>query len=357
MVRRGRGRGRGGEGDARPGRRHPRGREHEPQPIAPRLLGSIILLLLLFLLHVLLLYGHPRGPSPPCLKVVVARREGGRVRGGEGGGGPPLLAYSGIIPITSPRDGLRARHIDYVRRWLRRRVQVCAAQHVAGHYKTSVSQCAYFFRYSHFNSRIRRKRTVGLPSSPPARQTTTTRAIRARRTSPPPSSAMQTPTPASYVVRLSGALAALLGRAEGAELPEDDLLGWLRAQGLITYPSPRLEGLLGGELPEVFAAKVLPQLDPTDLALFARVGPASRAAVVASGLPRAGTSEGGPLKLNKLCTVEGLAWAEVNGYPGVPRTCGCVRSKCGCRWNVKICQAWALRRSSTSQLHLSRNRH
>ena len=30
------------------------------------------------------------------------------------------------------------------------------------------------------------------------------------------------------VVRLSAALAALLGRAEGAEHPEDDLLGWLR---------------------------------------------------------------------------------------------------------------------------------
>jgi hypothetical protein len=138
---------------------------------------------------------------------------------------------------------------------------------------------------------------------------------------------MHIPSPTSYVVRLSGALAALLG---DVELLEDELLGWLRAQGLITYPSPLLEGLLGGELPEVFAAKVLPQLDPTDLALFARAGPASRAVVVPSGLPRAGTSEGGPLKLKKLCTVEGLAWAEDNGYPGVPRTCGCVWSKCGC---------------------------
>ena len=32
-------------------------------------------------------------------------------------------------------------------------------------------------------------------------------------------------SPGRYVVRLSGALAALLGRAEGAELPEDELLG------------------------------------------------------------------------------------------------------------------------------------
>jgi hypothetical protein len=106
-----------------------------------------------------------------------------------------------------------------------------------------------------------------------------------------------------YIVRLSGALAALLGRAEGVELPEHELLGRLRdsviqAQsgagaetggraaaaavsvlaallrpgapddtayegellgrlryaGLITYPSPLL-GLVE-ELHEVFAAEV-----------------------------------------------------------------------------------------------------
>jgi hypothetical protein len=34
-----------------------------------------------------------------------------------------------------------------------------------------------------------------------------------------------------YVVRLSGALAALLGRAEGVELPEDDLLGCCGRRG------------------------------------------------------------------------------------------------------------------------------
>ena len=126
---------------------------------------------------------------------------------------------------------------------------------------------------------------------------------------------MQTPTPASYVVRLSGALAALLGQPEGAELLEDNLLGWLRATGLITYPSPLLGGLLG-ELAKVLAAEVLPRLDSTDLALFGRVGPASRAAVVASGLPRAGETEGVPFQLNPFVgSVERLAWAKANGCP------------------------------------------
>ena len=48
-----------------------------------------------------------------------------------------------------------------------------------------------------------------------------------------------------YVVRLSDALAALLGGAEGAqiseggELCEDHLVDELRAAGLITHPSPQ----------------------------------------------------------------------------------------------------------------------
>jgi len=58
-------------------------------------------------------------------------------------------------------------------------------------------------------------------------------------------------SPGGYVVRLlAGALAALLGRAKGAELPEDQLLGWLRAKGLTAYPSPLLGPLLE-ELPKV----------------------------------------------------------------------------------------------------------
>jgi hypothetical protein len=54
-----------------------------------------------------------------------------------------------------------------------------------------------------------------------------------------------------------------------------------------TYPSP-LHGLLLEELPEVLAAEVLTQLGPTDLTVLMRVGPASRAEVMASGLPRTG---------------------------------------------------------------------
>ena len=182
---------------------------------------------------------------------------------------------------------------------------------------------------------------AGLPSSAPTRQTTTTRAKHARVTNPPSSTAMQSPTPASYTVRLSGALAALLGRSEGAELPEDELLGWLREGGLITYPSPMLKGLLGGELPAVLVAKVLPRLDATDLAMFGRVGPASRAAVVASGLPRAGTNgrAGLPrLRLKPFCgSVKRLAWARENECPLVPRTCGCGRMTCGCSWDMQVC--------------------
>jgi len=165
---------------------------------------------------------------------------------------------------------------------------------------------------------------------PPQRQANhITCATHARRTKPPTSSAFamqfsastRARSPDSYVVRLSGALAALLGRAEGAELPEDDLLGWLRATGLITYPSPLLGGLLE-KLPEVLAAEVLPRLDPTDIAVFGRVGPASRAAVVASGLPRAsGMNGGGPLKLKAFCrSAERLAWAKANDCPWVART-------------------------------------
>ena len=88
-----------------------------------------------------------------------------------------------------------------------------------------------------------------------------------------------------------------MGRAEGAELPEDELLGSLREWGLITYPSPLLRPLLE-ELPEVLEAEVLTRLPLTDLALFARVGRSSRAAVVASGLPRAGAN-GVPLQLEQ----------------------------------------------------------
>jgi hypothetical protein len=164
--------------------------------------------------------------------------------------------------------------------------------------------------------------------------------------SPPASDRARSPD--HYVVRLSGALAALLGQAEGGELPEDDLLGWLRAQGLITYPSPLLAQLLD-EWPDVLAAEVLARLDPTDLAMFARVGPVSRAAVVSSNLPSAGASEGVPLKLKEFCgSVQRLAWAKANDCPWVAATCAIasrighmdvlkwVRAH-GCDWDAWTC--------------------
>jgi len=158
---------------------------------------------------------------------------------------------------------------------------------------------------------------AGLPSSTPPTLGKPQPPARTRTHRPLHSSDMQTDN-ARYVVRLSGALAALLGRSEGAELPEDDVLGCLRAQGLMTYPSPLLGGL-HGELAEVLAAEVLPRLDPTDLAVFGRVGRASRAAVVASGLPRAGASVRVPLRLKEMCgSVERLDWAWANGWDGGP---------------------------------------
>ena len=162
--------------------------------------------------------------------------------------------------------------------------------------------------------------------------------------------------PLRHVVRLSGVLAWLLGRAEGVQLSEDRfldelrvmtralstdprgvaavassvlaallrpggqdrvyedaMLGRLREAGLITYPSPLLGGLLE-KLPEVFAAEVLAQLDPADLAFVAQVDSGCRAAVVASGLPCAGMRVG----MRDLTPEEstGLAWAVRAAPPG-----------------------------------------
>jgi hypothetical protein len=78
------------------------------------------------------------------------------------------------------------------------------------------------------------------------------------------------PSPGRYFVRLSGALAALLGRGEGAELWEDEVLGMMREHGLLTYPSPLLGGLLE-KVPEVLEAEVLARLDATDHTMLARV--------------------------------------------------------------------------------------
>ena len=144
--------------------------------------------------------------------------------------------------------------------------------------------------------------------------------------SPPAASAAAHARPARdrLVVRLPGALAALLGRAEGAEGSEHQLLLWLREAGLITYPSPLLKRLLE-ELPHVFAAEVLPKLGPADLALLSRVGITSRAVVMSSGLPRAGAAiaDGGvPLRLRDFVfSGDALEWALDNGWPWPIRTC------------------------------------
>jgi len=109
---------------------------------------------------------------------------------------------------------------------------------------------------------------------------------------------MQSPPAARFYVRLSDDLAALLGRGvgDGLEVYEDELLDTLREKGLITYPSPLL-GKLVEDLPEVFEKEVLPRLDPTGRALLARVGRGVSAAVVSSGLPRAGSSEEAPFRV------------------------------------------------------------
>jgi len=166
----------------------------------------------------------------------------------------------------------------------------------------------------------------------------------------PPTAAAALSLP-RHVVRLSAALAVLLGQAEAAELSEDGLLGSLREAGLITYPSPLLGPLI--ELPEVFAAEVLPHIDPTGRALVARVGRGSRAVVVVSGLPRAGTTVGLPLKIKDFVgSVELLAWAKENGCPWIERTCAMIARhghlqvlrrarELDCPWDVSTCAAAA----------------
>jgi len=162
------------------------------------------------------------------------------------------------------------------------------------------------------------------------------------------------------VVRLSAALAELLGQDEAAEVSEDELAGLfsgagllllrggldrLRAKGLITYPSPLL-GRLREELRDVLAAEVLSRLDSMDLAVLAQVGPLWLEAVVDSGLPRA-------LKLNEFVgCVELLAWAKEYGCPWVARTCTVIARhgnlqvlrrarELDCTWDALTCSAAA----------------
>ena len=212
-----------------------------------------------------------------------------------------------------------------------------------------------------------KKRATTRPRPLPPRTNTYYRAVVHKL--PSYSAVMQSPASGNeraldrYVVHLAGALAALLGRAEGSELPEDELLGRLREWGLITYPSPLLGGLLE-KLPEVLAAdEVLPRLGPVNLAVVGRVGVASWAAVVACGLPRAGASEL-PLKIPEFClSVERLAWAKDNGCPWNARTFALATCsgrvqvlrwarEHGCDWDAWTCAnaAGGLLRASSHEL-------
>ena len=85
----------------------------------------------------------------------------------------------------------------------------------------------------------------------------------------PVAAAAERPSVSGYLARMSAALAALLGRAAGAELSEDELLLWLRVKGQITYPlSPlrvqemtppqRLTVRLSWELAKMLAGPYLP---------------------------------------------------------------------------------------------------
>jgi hypothetical protein len=175
-------------------------------------------------------------------------------------------------------------------------------------------------------------------------------------TAPPAaaSAAAAAPSFPRHVVHLSGALGALLGRAGGTELSEDELLLWLREAGLITYPSPLLGGLQQ-ELPEVLAAEVMPLLLPADRSSLAAVACAWRDAayprhVFPEGLPRAETP--GAVRVFQIAefvqSIERLTWAKDNGCPWVAKTLAVV-AMCGqlqvlrwarahhCPWDADAC--------------------
>ena len=101
----------------------------------------------------------------------------------------------------------------------------------------------------------------------------------------------------------------------GAELPEDELLCWLRAAGLITYSTPLLGGLLE-KAPAVLAPEALPQVEPKGCALVARVDQASWAVMMASGHRHGWTIAEVPLKVAAFFgCIEHLAWAKEDRCP------------------------------------------
>jgi hypothetical protein len=116
---------------------------------------------------------------------------------------------------------------------------------------------------------------------------------------------------------------------------------------------PLLDRLLE-DLPEVVERFVLPVLDPTALALLARVGRRWNAVVMSSGLPCAGITERGcRFRVAEFCgTVERLAWAKANGCPWSARTCALAARggrievlmwawKHHCPWNEQTCASAA----------------
>ena len=121
-------------------------------------------------------------------------------------------------------------------------------------------------------------------------------------------------------------------------------------------PIPPLLAFLD-QYPGLFAAEVLPRLGGGDRAVLAQVArplltviaAAATVGGVASALPRAGKSEGVPLKLEEfLGSAERLAWAKSNGCEWTKNTCACAAKgghlealrwarEQGCPWHAWTC--------------------
>jgi hypothetical protein len=131
-------------------------------------------------------------------------------------------------------------------------------------------------------------------------------------------------------------------------IPDDDIRHDTTRDGHHDDTFPLIDRLLE-DLPEVVERFLLPGLDSTALALLARVDRGWCAVVVSSGLPRAGITEGVPLRVTEFCgSVERLAWAKANGCPWSERTCALAAGggrievlrwtqEHGCPWNAETC--------------------
>ena len=119
-----------------------------------------------------------------------------------------------------------------------------------------------------------------------------------------------------------------------------------------TDASPLLGRLLA-ELRDLFAAEVLPLLDPTDLTLIARASWECGEAVLSSGVEIAGESEDLPLTVKDfLGSVELLAWGKDNGCPWNAWTCAFAAEgghlavlqwarEHNCQWDEATCEGAA----------------